>query len=108
MSSSVVENYVAGHWQTSSASEFLPVVNPATGEELARAPLSSASEVEVAVAAAAKAFPEWRRVPVGTRIQYLFTLKTLLEENFEELSRTITMECGKTLAESRGEMRGAI
>ncbi len=108
MSSSVVENYVAGHWQTSSASEFLPVVNPATGEELARAPLSSASEVEVAVAAAAKAFPEWRRVPVGTRIQYLFTLKTLLEENFEELSRTITMECGKTLAESRGEMRRAI
>lgn len=83
-------------------------MNPATGEELGRTPMSSASEVDTAVTAAAKAFPEWRRVPVTDRIQPIFKLKMLLEENFEELARTITMECGKVLAESRGELRRAI
>jgi len=47
-------------------------------------------------------------VPVTERIQYLFKLKGLLEDHFEDIARTITMECGKTLAESRGEMRRAI
>ena len=46
--------------------------------------------------------------PVVERVQYLFKLKALLDTHFEELSRAITMECGKTLAESRGEMRRAI
>ena len=64
--------------------------------------------MEEAAQAAARAFPAWRRVPVVDRVQYLFKLKALLEAEFEEMSRTITMECGKTLAESRGEMRRAI
>jgi malonate-semialdehyde dehydrogenase (acetylating) / methylmalonate-semialdehyde dehydrogenase len=51
---------------------------------------------------------EWRRTPPAERIQYLFKLKDLLEKNLEDLARTITMECGKTLEESRGEMRRAI
>jgi malonate-semialdehyde dehydrogenase (acetylating) / methylmalonate-semialdehyde dehydrogenase len=103
-----IRNFIHGEWQDAAASEHLPVMNPATGEELGRVPLSTAAEVDKAVQAAAKALPEWRRVPVGTRIQYLFQLKTLLEENFEDISRTVTIECGKTLAESRGEMRRAI
>ncbi len=41
-------------------------------------------------------------------MQYLFKLKGLLENEFEDISRTITVECGKTLAEARGEMRRAI
>jgi malonate-semialdehyde dehydrogenase (acetylating)/methylmalonate-semialdehyde dehydrogenase len=57
---------------------------------------------------AAGAQQAWRRVPAPERIQYLFKLKALLEDNFEEISRTITMECGKTLAEAKGEMRRAI
>jgi malonate-semialdehyde dehydrogenase (acetylating)/methylmalonate-semialdehyde dehydrogenase len=83
-------------------------MNPATGEELGRTPLSSAAELDDAAQAAARAFPAWRRVPVGERVQFLFKLKALLETEFEDLARTITMECGKTLAESRGEMRRAI
>ncbi|MCK4900426.1 MAG: CoA-acylating methylmalonate-semialdehyde dehydrogenase, partial [Anaerolineales bacterium] len=50
----------------------------------------------------------WSRTPAAERIQYLFKLKALLEEHFDEISRLITMECGKTLGESRGEMRRAI
>lgn len=71
-------------------------------------PLSPPSEVDQAAQAAGAAFAEWRRTPAVDRVQYLFRFKDLLEENFEDLARTITMECGKTLAESRGEMRRAI
>jgi malonate-semialdehyde dehydrogenase (acetylating) / methylmalonate-semialdehyde dehydrogenase len=103
-----VHNYIEGQWQDSVATESLPVVNPATGEELGRTPLSPAAEVEKAAQAAARAFPAWRRVPVTERVQFLFRLKMQLEDQFEDLARTITMEAGKTLAESRGEMRRAV
>jgi len=103
-----VLNFIDHAWQASSATQHLEVINPATGELLARTPLSPASEVEAAAEAAARALPDWRRTPPGERVQYLFRLKALLEEDLEELARLITMECGKTLDEARGEMRRAI
>jgi len=101
-------NYINGAWCESSASQFLEVQNPATAEVLARVPLSPPEEVAQAAQAAAKAQAEWRRVPATQRVQYLFKLKDLMEENFEDLSRTITMENGKVLDDARGEMRRAI
>ena len=103
-----MQNYIQGQWRNSAASDSVLVMNPATGEELGRTPLSPAREVDEAVQAGVRAFPEWRRVPVTDRIQVLFKLKTLLDEHFEDISRTITLECGKTLVESRGEMRRAV
>ncbi len=103
-----IPNYVQGQWRRPSALEELPVMNPATAEELGRVPLSPGSEVEEAAQAAARAFPAWRRVPVGDRVQYLFKLRALLESEFEDLARAITLEAGKTLVESRGEMRRAV
>ncbi len=103
-----VRNYVNGKWQVSTAAEHRDVINPATNEVLGQVPLSSAAEVDAAVQAAARAFPEWRRTPPEDRIQYLFKLKNLLEEHFEELARAITLENGKTLGEAKGELRRAI
>ncbi|HVO41502.1 MAG TPA: CoA-acylating methylmalonate-semialdehyde dehydrogenase [Aggregatilineales bacterium] len=103
-----LRNYINGAWCESSSAEVLDVVNPATGEVLAKVPLASPEEVDRAARAAANAFAEWRRVPAPTRIQYLFKLKALLEEHFEDLSRTITIENGKILEEAKGEMRRAI
>jgi malonate-semialdehyde dehydrogenase (acetylating)/methylmalonate-semialdehyde dehydrogenase len=103
-----VLNYIRNEWQQGNAAESLPVHNPATGEELGRTPISSARDVDQAVQAAAEAFTAWRRVPVTDRVQFLFKLKMGLEQQFEELARTITEECGKTLGESRGELRRAI
>ncbi len=103
-----IRNYIDGVWQSSSAEEHLDVTNPATGETLGRVPLSTPDEVDQVAQAAAGAFPEWRGTPAVDRAQYLFKLKYLLDENFEELSRTITLENGKTLSESRGEIRRAI
>ena len=103
-----VANYSGGQWKQPAASEWLPVLNPATNDPLAEVPLSAEPDVTAAIEAAAAAFPEWRRTPPEERIQYLFQLKQLLEEHLEELARTITLENGKTLAESRGELRRAI
>jgi len=103
-----LQNYVNGAWEKSSAGEVLKIVNPASTAVLAEVPLSPATDVGRAVDAALKAFPAWRRTPVGERIQPLFKLKFLLESNLERLARTISEECGKTYAESTGELRRAI
>jgi len=103
-----LENFVDGTWRASRSVEALKVLNPASAQVLAEVPLSPAEEVGAAAVAAQKAFEDWRRTPVGERIQPLFRLKTLLEENLKDLARTVTEECGKTFAESVGELRRAI
>lgn len=104
----ILGNYVNGEWRLSATASYLEVVNPATTQLLAQVPLSLPAEVDEAAKVAHRAFQEWRYVPAGERIQYLFRLKQLLESHFEELAHTITLECGKTLDEARGEMRRAI
>ena len=103
-----VANYINGQWRESSASEWLDVTNPATGEVIARTPQSSAAEVSAAIDAAAAAFPEWRRTPAEDRIQPLFKLKVLLEDHLDDIARIITQENGKTFTEAKAEMRRAI
>src|SRR5438067_4049832 len=100
-------NYIGGTWEASEA-DRLAVDDPATGEVLVDVPLSSATEVDKAVRAASEALPAWRRTPPGERIPPLFRLKALLDAHAADLSRVITLECGKTLAESDGELRRGI
>jgi malonate-semialdehyde dehydrogenase (acetylating) / methylmalonate-semialdehyde dehydrogenase len=104
----VVSNYIDGAWIASSATELLDVYNPARGAIIARTPLSTASDVDLAVAAARKAFPEWSETPPVVRARTMFKFKMLLEDHFEELARLVTTEHGKTLDESRGSVRRGI
>ncbi len=108
MQAELLANYVGGSWHTPSGRDALDVVNPATGEPIARVPLSGAADVDRVVKAAQAAFEGWRRTPPTERIQYLFKLKLLLEENFDDIARTITLEAGKTIGEARGELRRGI
>ena len=104
----IVPHYIGGRWLTSSATEFVPVHNPARGTVIARTPLASKAEVDAAVQAAAKAFPEWSETPPVVRARKMFTFKQLLEQHFEEIARIVTTEHGKTLDESRGSLRRGI
>jgi malonate-semialdehyde dehydrogenase (acetylating) / methylmalonate-semialdehyde dehydrogenase len=106
--STLVRNYVGGGWRDSSASETLPVTNPASGEELGRVPLSTGRDVDAAVQAAKAAFPTWRATPAPARARVLFRLKALLEEHKEELAKQLTVEHGKVIAETRGEVQRGI
>ena len=103
-----VRDYTAGEWHRPSSTSSSEVLNPATGEVIGHAPAGTAEDVGAAVEAASAAFPEWRAVPPADRIQYLFRLKQLLDEDFEDIARIISTENGKTLAESRGELRRGI
>lgn len=105
-----LKNYINGKWTDSRSTETTAVLNPATGDVLAKVPFGrdTAGDVEDAAAAAHKAYLQWKEVPVLRRIQPLFKLKQLLEDNREDLARLITQECGKTLAESTGELQRAI
>src|SRR2546426_2168286 len=103
-----LRNYVGGEWLSPAANAYLDITNPATGEQLGRVPLSGTREVEQAVAAAQTAFLKWREVPPVVRARYLFKLKFLMEEQFEDLAATVTRENGKTLDEARGSVRRGI
>ncbi|HKJ44015.1 MAG TPA: CoA-acylating methylmalonate-semialdehyde dehydrogenase, partial [Sunxiuqinia sp.] len=106
----VLKNYINGGWVPSSESKTVDVVNPANQEILAKVPYGekTVQDVEQTVSAAANAFQEWRNTPVMKRVQPLYKLKQLLESHADEIARLITLECGKSLAESKGELQRAI
>ncbi|RLD70519.1 MAG: methylmalonate-semialdehyde dehydrogenase (CoA acylating) [Bacteroidetes bacterium] len=106
----ILKNYIKGRWIESKEKETIDVINPANQEVLARVPfgVKTASDIEDAVAAASEALNEWRHMPVMRRVQPLYKLKLLLEAHTEEIARLITLECGKSYAESVAEMQRGI
>ncbi|HET6846628.1 MAG TPA: aldehyde dehydrogenase family protein, partial [Anaerolineales bacterium] len=82
-----VLNFIDGAWQQPTSPLTLEVRNPATAEVLTMAPAGSALEVAAAVEAASRALPEWSRVPVQERVQFLFTLRNRLREDLDGISR---------------------
>ena len=100
-------NYINNNWVKSKETNTSDVINPATQEVLGKVPYGkgTATDVARAVEAASEAYKIWSQVPVMKRVQPLYKLKQLLEENAEDIARTITLECGKTLVESRGELQ---
>ncbi len=103
-----VRNFIGGQWVAPTSEAGLELINPATGDPLGRAPAGSGAEVDDAVHAAHAAFPAWRATPAADRVQFLFKLKSLLEQHLDELAALITIENGKTLSESKGELRRGI
>ena len=87
---------------------LLDVTNPASGDVIARVPLSAAREVDRAVAAAAKAQPVWAATPIKERVQVLFRYRTLLERHIDELTALVTEENGKIASEARAEILKSI
>jgi malonate-semialdehyde dehydrogenase (acetylating)/methylmalonate-semialdehyde dehydrogenase len=108
MSVSELKNYIEGEWVESSSEERLEVRNPASDELIAHVPLSTEEEAKRAVEAAQGAFEEWRETTPYARARYMFRLKNLMEEHFEELARGIVREHGKIIDEARGEIRRGI
>ncbi|HSD19401.1 MAG TPA: aldehyde dehydrogenase family protein, partial [Anaeromyxobacter sp.] len=100
--------FVEGAPRPAQSAESAPVLEPATGKTLARVPLCGPADVDVAVRAAAAAFPGWRAIPVPDRVQVLFRYKALLEREQDALAASVSRENGKLLADARGEVRRGI
>jgi succinate-semialdehyde dehydrogenase/glutarate-semialdehyde dehydrogenase len=96
--------YVGGHWAEAETSESFPVVDPATGEELARVPRMGASETRAAIAAAQSAYPAWRSTLAKERARIMRRWSDLMLEHLDDLALLLTAEQGKPLAEARTEI----
>ncbi len=96
--------FVGGEWVDSASGETMDVINPATGEVVAVVPSCVAEDVDRAVAAAAKALPEWLDKTPKDRSELLHSLADVLEENAEELAQLESLNVGKPLMASRDEM----
>jgi len=103
-----LKNFIDGQWRESKEPVFRDIMNPATGELLARVPAGSAHDVADAAESAQKAWWEWRNTPASQRVQYLFRMKQVLEANSDEIAEICTSECGKTFAESKAEIVRAV
>ena len=95
--------FIGGEWVRSSLVGS-PVFNPSTGDVIAECPLGGPAEVDAAVQTAAAAFPAWRATPAIERARLLFRYRQMVEENFDRLCTTISLEHGKTLVEARGSL----
>jgi delta 1-pyrroline-5-carboxylate dehydrogenase len=84
------------------------VFNPATGATTGRVAFATIAEVGAAVAAAAKAFPEWADRPASRRATIMFKFRELLLRDADRLAGTITAEHGKTFSDAQGELARGI
>ncbi|GAB4020122.1 NAD-dependent succinate-semialdehyde dehydrogenase [Spirosoma koreense] len=96
--------YVNGQWVNAASGETFTVINPATGETIAQVTDMDQYDVQKAIDVAHNAWPAYRDKTAKERAALLKKWFALILENKEELARLMTMECGKVLAESRGEV----
>jgi malonate-semialdehyde dehydrogenase (acetylating)/methylmalonate-semialdehyde dehydrogenase len=103
-----IHNAIDGRKMASQSQRFAPVFNPATGEEIARLPLSTREEVAAAVAVAKAAQPAWGVTPPMKRAKVMFKFKELLERHADDIARAISREHGKTHPDALGELQRGI
>ncbi len=96
--------YINGQWVDADSGETVPVNNPATGEIIAEVAKCATAETRRAIAAAEAAFVDWRQRPAKERAGLLRKWFNLMMEAQEDLALIMTLEQGKPLAESRGEI----
>jgi malonate-semialdehyde dehydrogenase (acetylating) / methylmalonate-semialdehyde dehydrogenase len=100
-----VSHWIDGKVVPGTSGRSGPVYNPATGEQTAAVDFASAEEVDRAVAAAKRAFPDWRTLSLSRRQELMFRIRTLVHERLDELARILTAEHGKVLSDARGEVQ---
>ncbi|WP_434570402.1 NAD-dependent succinate-semialdehyde dehydrogenase [Pseudomonas sp. Z3-6] len=97
--------YIDGQWVGADNAETLDVINPATGEVLAKVPAIQGSETRRAVEAADRAWPAWRARPAAERAALLDRWYQAMIDNLDDLALILTCEQGKPLTEAQGEIR---
>ncbi|TFK82971.1 ALDH-like protein, partial [Polyporus arcularius HHB13444] len=97
------QGFIDGKWVDAKDGGVIKVTNPATEEELGTIPEMGIEETKQAIDAASKAFKTWSKTTAKHRHDILMKLFALMKENADDLSRLITLENGKPLAEAKGE-----
>ncbi|MGC9106685.1 MAG: aldehyde dehydrogenase family protein [Infirmifilum sp.] len=103
-----LRQFINGKFVDAHAENYAPFFDPGIGEAIGEVPLSGKEDVDVAVETAYEAFKTWSRLPVPDRLQYIFKLKQVMEEFKEEFAKINTINHGKPIRDSRGDLRRAI
>lgn len=99
-----VEHFIDNQLITNSEQQYQDIYNPALGEVIGNVSLAKRNEVEQAIAAAKRAFPEWAATTPVRRAHIFFKFKELLEKNIDALAALVTAEHGKTLPDAKGSV----
>ena len=102
-----VKLLIAGEWIEAGGAGSMPVVNPATEQEIGRAPKVSPEQLDAALAAADEAFPRWSRTPAVERYRIIRAAADLLRERAQRIARVMTLEMGKPHGQALVETTGA-
>jgi len=98
---------IDGEWTDGASTKMRPIINPATEEVVAEVPDGMPDDAHRAIDAASRAFQDWSRLTPYERARYLKRAADLIRERTEEIARLMTLEVGKTIKESRMEVRMA-
>jgi acyl-CoA reductase-like NAD-dependent aldehyde dehydrogenase len=102
-------NFINGEWVDAASGETFENLNPADRTQvLGHFARGGPEDIDRAVRAAAEAYPDWMATPTPARADYLLRVALLLEEQKEEVSKTMTREMGKTVKEARGDVQEGI
>lgn len=96
--------YIDGAFIPAAARTTRPVINPATGETIGALPLATTSDLDLALAAAERAFATWSHTPAHERSAILRKVAELARERADDIARCMTLDQGKPLAEAKGEV----
>jgi succinate-semialdehyde dehydrogenase / glutarate-semialdehyde dehydrogenase len=99
---------INNEWREAASKKSLPVVNPANGTEIGRVAQAGQTEMDAALESAAKGFDVWRNTPVAERQRVMRKTASLLAERIDTIALLMTLEQGKPLTESKGELMGAV
>jgi len=103
-----IKNLIDGEWVIEANEKTLPLYNPSTGEQIGEVPVASPASVEAAVKSSHEAFLKWRKMPIGKRVGYMFSLREVMKNNLEVLAESIAIDQAKHISEARGEVQRVI
>jgi malonate-semialdehyde dehydrogenase (acetylating)/methylmalonate-semialdehyde dehydrogenase len=103
-----IRNYIDGKWRDEAGVKTLPLFNPSDGKQIGQVPLSTAEASTAAIASCHRAYDEWRRLPIGRRVKFLFDMRRAMEEKREDLAYAIAIDQAKHISEARGEVQRVI
>jgi malonate-semialdehyde dehydrogenase (acetylating)/methylmalonate-semialdehyde dehydrogenase len=99
-----IQHWIAGSETSEASTRFGPVYDPATGAQQAQVVLAEPADVDAAVAAAVKAFDQWRDVSLIRRARVMFALRDLIERHLDRLAGIVSDEHGKVFSDAKGEV----
>ena len=97
---------IGGQWRAAATGATYDVINPATEEVIGTAAQAGPADVDEAITAAEAGLASWRRTDPWTRSRVIRRIGQLIEERREQIARLITLEVGKPIEQSRGEVQG--